>query len=107
MKQNLSLIKLSFNAPSFDLILSFLSFHILFYHSNTQMWILYTIAFIQCAVNQPRDARSNDHTVTESKYQLMDEAVQPEAPKPIAHIENERWVCHNIVLMCVAGFKIC
>jgi len=51
---------------------------------------LYTIAFIQCAVNQPRDARSNDHTVTESKYQLMDEAVQPEAPKPIAHIENER-----------------
>ncbi|XP_060592413.1 semaphorin-5A-like [Ruditapes philippinarum] len=50
----------------------------------------------QCPEKRDHTKRSNDKPMTESKYQFMDEAVQPETTIPLVHADNERWT-HVVV----------
>lgn len=51
----------------------------------------------QCPEKKDQSKRSNDnHNMDESKYQLMDSAVQPETLVPLVHASNERWT-HVVV----------
>ncbi|XP_053408315.1 semaphorin-5A-like isoform X2 [Mercenaria mercenaria] len=51
----------------------------------------------QCPEKKDQSKRSNDkHTMDESRYQMMDDAVQPESLFPFVHADNERWT-HVVV----------